>query len=258
VEHGNAMTRVGILGCGNIARILASRSAGFRIAAVFDRHPERVESIAAACGAIACHELHSFLQGDFDLVVEAASIGAIQRYTDEILRAGKDLIPLSVGAFADQGFTSNMVTLAGDLGRRIRIPSGALFGLDNVKIARHSHVDSLVLRTTKNPASLNLKTTGKKLLFQGSASQCIERFPRNVNVAVALSLAAGTDIQMELWVDPAIMRNTHEVLMTGEFGELDILVRNIPCPDNPATSYLAALSILTLLADWGQPLVVGT
>ena len=37
-----------------------------------------------------------------------------------------------------------------------------------------------------------------------------------------------------------------------------IRVSNIPSPDNPATSYLAALSILTLLRDLEDPLVVGT
>ena len=31
-----------------------------------------------------------------------------------------------------------------------------------------------------------------------------------------------------------------------------------PVPDNPATSYLAALSILTLLKNLDSPLVVGT
>ena len=37
-----------------------------------------------------------------------------------------------------------------------------------------------------------------------------------------------------------------------------ISVHNLPSPDNPATSYLAALSVLTLLADLDTPLVVGT
>jgi len=46
--------------------------------------------------------------------------------------------------------------------------------------------------------------------------------------------------------------------MEGDFGETFIRVTNVPSPDNPATSYLAALSILSLLKDLEDPIVVGT
>ena len=63
---------------------------------------------------------------------------------------------------------------------------------------------------------------------------------------------------MELWVDPAVDKNIHELFIEGAFGETYIKVTNLPSPDNPATSYLAALSILSLLKDLGNPFVVGT
>ena len=63
---------------------------------------------------------------------------------------------------------------------------------------------------------------------------------------------------MELWVDPALERNVHEISVEGDFGEISIQVKNVPSPDNPATSYMAALSILTLLKNLENPLVVGT
>jgi aspartate dehydrogenase len=44
------------------------------------------------------------------------------------------LIILSVGAFADSASRQRLEELASRLGRTIRIPSGALFGLDNLKI----------------------------------------------------------------------------------------------------------------------------
>jgi predicted dinucleotide-utilizing enzyme len=44
----------------------------------------------------------------------------------------------------------------------------------------------------------------------------------------------------------------------GAFGETTILTQNLPSPDNPSTSYLAALSIITLLKNLDRPLVVGT
>ena len=83
-------------------------------------------------------------------------------------------------------------------------------------------------------------------------------FPKNVNVSVAMSLAAGMDTDVELWVDPEVDRNVHELFIEGDFGETYIKVVNVPSPDNPATSYLAALSILSLLDDLCSPIVVGT
>ena len=63
---------------------------------------------------------------------------------------------------------------------------------------------------------------------------------------------------MELWADPAVDRNVHEIVAEGAFGDAYIRIRNVPSPDNPATSYLAALSILVLLRDLAEPIKVGT
>jgi len=48
------------------------------------------------------------------------------------------------------------------------------------------------------------------------------------------------------------------LFVEGDFGETYVKVTNFPSPDNPATSYLAALSILSLLEDLNSPIVVGT
>ncbi len=73
-----------------------------------------------------------------------------------------------------------------------------------------------------------------------------------------MGLAAGRDADVELWVDPGIERNIHEIFAEGDFGgDIYVRVRNVPSPDNPATSYMAALSILTLLKNLENPLVVG-
>ena len=54
-----------------------------------------------------------------------------------------------------------------------------------------------------------------------------------------MGLAAGQDADVELWVDPAD-KNIHELFIEGSFGKTYIRVTNVPSPDNPATSYLAA------------------
>ena len=53
-------------------------------------------------------------------------------------------------------------------------------------------------------------------------------------------------------------RNVHELFVEGDFGEAHIEVTNVPSPDNQATSYLAALSILSLLSNLDNPLIVGS
>lgn len=63
---------------------------------------------------------------------------------------------------------------------------------------------------------------------------------------------------MEIWADPAVSSNQHEIEAEGEFGKVTITTDNLPAPDNPATSYLAALSVLTLRSDLADPVRVGT
>ena len=251
--------KIGLLGCGNISNIIARNQSNLEVVALFDRHPERIEALAPFFPKAACHSsFHSFIQEPFDILVEAASIGAVQEYAEDTLKQGKGLIILSVGALAERPFRESLEALARTQEKVIRIPSGALFGLDNLKIGRISRIDRLLLRTTKHPSSLGIEANQKTLLFHGPASECIKHYPKNINVAVSLSLAADREAEVELWADPAATRNRHEVLFSGEFGETTIEILNLPCPDNPATSYLAALSVLTLLQGLDQPLVIGT
>ena len=252
------MLSAGLLGCGNIGGIIARQKLPVNVIAVHDRDPERANAVADKLGAEVATNFEALIGREFDILIEAASVEALSVYGEQILAAGKDLVALSVGALADQAYRDRLVRLARRLGRRIRIPSGALFGLDNLKVTRISRLDELVLRTTKSPRALNLQATERKLLFRGAAGECIRHYPKNVNVAVALSLAAGQEATVELWVDPAATVNTHEILVRGEFGETQIRVANLPCPDNPSTSYLAALSVLTLLRGLDDPLVIGT
>jgi aspartate dehydrogenase len=252
------MASIGLLGCGNIGRVIAGSDVGIDIRALFDRIPEKAAALSRQSGAPAFTEFSSFIRGDFDLVVEAASVEAVQDYAEEVLRCGKDLVVLSVGGLAEPGFREHLVEIARAQKKKIYVPSGAIAGLDSLKVGQIAGMETLILRTTKSPSSLNLKIKERRLIFQGKAHDCIREFPRNINVAVALSLAAGRDADVEIWVDPAVDRNIHEVYARGRFGEITITVSNVPSPDNPATSYLAALSILVLLKNLESPLVIGT
>jgi aspartate dehydrogenase len=252
------MMKIGLLGCGNIGHIIAVHASGFVISAVYDKVPERAEEIAALAGAQSYEDFSSFLGADVDIIVEAASVSAARNYTLDVLAAGKDMVIMSVGALTDKDFRHRVRKAALEHKRKVYLPSGAIFGLDNLKIGRISRISRLLLRTTKSPASLGIEAGTRRMVFSGKANECIKAFPKNVNVSVAMSLAAGQDTDVELWVDPEVDRNVHELFFEGDFGEAYIKVTNFTSPDNPATSYLAALSILCLLEKLSDPIIVGT
>lgn len=254
------MPRIGLLGCGNIASIIATHATeSLEIIACYDVDSARCRDYASRTGAIACADLGELLASDYALLVEAASPAAVRECLPGALEQGRDVVVLSVGALCDAGFLDQVRALAGHLRRTIHVPSGAVFGLDNIKVARISGLERLLLRTTKAPRSLGMNdVTGRQCVFRGKAGEAVRRFPKNINVSAALGLAAGREPDVELWVDPAATSNRHEILAVGDFGEVTIRTDNRPSPDNPATSYLAALSVLTLLRDLDDPVRVGT
>lgn len=252
------MIRIGLLGCGNIGHIIAKYQGSFEIAALHDQIFERSLDLSYLTSGTPCRDFESFIAQEMDVVVEAASVQAVRLFGKRVLNNGKDLVVMSVGALSDPFFRDDLIETARKHGKKIHIPSGAIFGLDNLKVGRISEISRLLLRTTKSPASLGIPTSGRKMIFQGKADDCIREFPKNINVSVAISLAAGKETDVELDVDPEVDRNQHEIFIEGEFGEAYIRIQNVPSPENPATSYLAALSILTLLEQMNDPLVVGT
>lgn len=250
-------TLVGLIGCGNIGRILAEHQKSFTITYVYDTDPEKLRSFSEAYGIHACSTFAEFLLLESDIIVEAASVSAAEAYLPDIIRAGNNVLIMSTGALADEHFRSSISTLAREKGTQIHLPSGAVMGLDNIRISAISPVNVVKLKTTKPPRSLGLPKSTLKCVFSGKASDCIRLYPKNSNVSVSLSLAAQRDIDVELWADPLAEQITHEIFFSGAFGDAYIRVVNRPSPGNPATSYLAALSALAVLENLNNPLKIG-
>ncbi len=75
------MNRIGLLGCGAIGSIIARHKTSVEITALYDRIPERREQLATMLGDTRLHtSFDSFIRDEFDIVVEAASIGAVEDY----------------------------------------------------------------------------------------------------------------------------------------------------------------------------------
>jgi len=81
-----------------------------------------------------------------------------------------------------------------------------------------------------------------------------------VNVAATLSLAGvGLDkTRLRIIADPKAKTNTHHVEVVGAFGRFTMMLDNVPCKDNPKTSYLAVLSALATLRRMHNVVEIGT
>lgn len=252
--------KLGVIGCGNIAGIVASHGERvLDIVACYDIDPSRTRAYADRTGARPCNSLDELLQQDFPVLLEAASVEGATDCVLPAIRAGKDVVVLSVGALYDASFLDEARRAAATAGRRIHVPSGAIYGLDNLKVARLVGLDQFTLKSSKHPRALGLdNVTERTCVFRGKAMEAVHHFPKNINVSSALGLATGTEPDVEIWADPGVENNRHEIHACGDFGEVTIIADNRPSPDNPATSYLAALSVLALLRKLGDPLQIGS
>lgn len=250
------MMKIGIIGTGNIARIIAQHADGYEVACVYDAIEDKAKGFAKEFG---CDFLKPSEFPQLDLVVEAASQEAVGEFGEKILSRGQDLMVMSVGAFADMGLFRRMKKVAEERDLKLVLPSGAVAGLDGVKSAGVGKIDEVTLTTTKPPKGLGLNSNKRTVVFEGPASEAVKKFPKNVNVAATLSLVGiGLDrTKVRIVADPEVDKNQHEIFARGEFGELQSKVKNVPSPENPKTSYLAALAAVSAIRRFKESVVIG-
>ena len=185
------------------------------------------------------------------------------------IKAGRIFIPASVGALLDR---LDLIEKSKITGARIIVPTGALLGLDAVRAAAEGKIYSVQMVTRKPPSGLkgapyldqkniDLDELSEPLkLFSGPARKAVQGFPANVNVAAALSLAGiGPDkTSIEIWADPGVTRNTHDIIVDSDSAKLTMRIENIPSKQNKRTGRITALSILATLRGLTSTLKVGT
>ncbi|WP_353056389.1 aspartate dehydrogenase [Sporosarcina luteola] len=261
---------MGLIGRGNLGTYLLNKInkerllPNTKITAILDEREKagiELPPFAAEYGCTAYHDIDLFLHSDIDIVVECSNIESAKTYAVETVKQ-KDLLLISIGAFADPSFGNLVEQAAEASGRRIYLPSGAIGGLDVLKAATFAgSVESVTLTTRKPAHSLTAeRMTAEQTLFEGSARDAIEQFPKNANVAIVLSLA-GIGVEkttVRIIADPAVSQNIHHIKAKGDFGEFDMTLKNNPSPDNPKTSHITGASILAALADLDSAVVVGS
>lgn len=264
--------RVAIAGLGAIGRSLARKlhdgvpGLVLACAAVGDRARAQafLDREGIACPLVNPDEFPAHA----DIAVECAPASQLENICRPMLTAGKSVVVLSCGALLPR---PDLVELAKAHGGAIIVPTGALLGLDAVTAAAEGEISSVRMVTRKPPSGLKgapwLERNGisveglneAKLVFSGSAREAAAGFPANVNVAAALSLAGiGPDrTRIEIWADPALTRNCHDIEVEADSANFRLSIENVPS-DNPKTGRIVALSVLATLRKLGAPLRVGT
>lgn len=257
------MKKIGIVGCGTIGSFLAKRierdfKSFARIAGLCDIDPNKAKALADKLSKKRPILSLGKLIDKSDLVVEAASGSASAQICKKAVEKGRDVMIMSVGGLLGK---SGLFHLAKNRGARIILPSGAICGLDGLKSAGAGRIKKVTLTTRKPPQGLkgapyivqnniDLEAiTGEKVIFEGTAKEAIRGFPKNINVSAVISLAGigPNRTRVRIVTSPEYMVNMHEIEVEGDFGRLIARTENVPSPDNPKTSFLAALSAVATL-----------
>ena len=267
--------KVGLIGCGTIGSLLATtidkEIPRLRLIAVHDQDKGKARKLAESLytkPALAL-DVEEVVELS-DLVIEAASPEIVGDLLKLVLKKKKDLMIMSVGGVLEHLELLEKVEKFGQ--SRVFFPSGAIAGLDGLNAARQGDIQSVTLVTSKPPQAfagapyviqnrIDLNSiTNPAVIFEGSSREAVRGFPRNINVSAILSLAGiGMDkTKVKIIADPSLVRNTHRIMIQGDFGDIEIKVENVPSPANPKTSMLAALSAIAMLKKIVNSVKIGT
>lgn len=209
------------------------------------------------------------LPDDLDLMIDCAGHTALAANGAEILQSGTDLITVSIGALADQKLYDKLQDAALQGNAKLYLASGAIGALDCLQAARTGRLENVTYVGRKPPAGwagspaekridLAALTKGAAVHFEGSARDAAIEYPKNANVAAAVALAGVgfEETRVKLIADADITENIHEIQATGDFGNFQFQIRGKSLPDNPRSSALAAMSVVSKLEQLSKPIIL--
>ncbi len=265
--------KVGIAGFGTIGKVVASvldgGIEGLALAAVCTRSEEKCrQEMAETCRAVPVVSPEN-LARQCDIIVECVPRSAFRQIAEPALRNGRLLVTVSGAGLLEH---MDLVDMARANRGQIILATGALLGLDAVRAAAEGDITAIRMVTRKPPKSLagapflqehgiSIDNLSEPLrVFAGTAREGASGFPANVNVAAALGLAGigPDDTLLEIWADPALTRNTHEIHVDADSARFSLRIENVPSPTNPGTGKITALSVIATLRGLTSPLRVGT
>ncbi len=224
---------------------------------VHNRNPERLRDIPSS---LICRDLSQFAEYVPDLVVECAHPEISFRYGASFLQMG-DYMPLSVTAFANEGFAQTINQAIAESGRHIFIPQGALIGVDSLTGWRHMWKD-VTITFRKHPRNIDFSESsfdpgsiaGETIVYDGPVRGIALQYPRNVNTMVTCALATvGLDrCRARLVADPSLNEAIAEVEAWGTDGSYHNSVKRQPVTGVSGTEMLqsALRSVIKATGAW--------
>jgi len=260
-----------LIGYGAIARAIRNGIADDRRVSVTHVlvRPERKDALQRELGAqVRVVANIEELKGEVDCAVECAGHSAATSYVPDLLRSGVDVVLVSTGSLSQPGLAARLEDAASHGRAQLVVVPGAVAGIEALSAARNFGLDSVTYVGRKPPqgwrgtpaeAKFDLSNLDEPTtIFEGSAREAAELYPKNANVAATIGLAGiGLDAtRVRLIADPGTDRNHHLLRAEGTFGSLEVKVGNNPLPDNPKTSALAACSAVRALRNRAAAVVI--
>lgn len=254
---GVAVAGYGIVGFGRIGARLAGRLGGATAVLV---RPAQIARAAMLVGPeAAVSSLEAFLARRPAIAFECASPQTLAELGPVLLKAGIDLVPLSLTALADPEVERRLMAAAETGPGRIEIAPGAIGTLDLLATAREGGLRRVIYRQLKSPAMWQLTPAAaladlasirdRKVFFKGSVRDVARRLPNNLNTSIGVALAGlGLDqTEAELVADPAISETAHELEIHAAPGNARLRLggREVP-PDGDPVDY-TTFSLMRLL-----------
>lgn len=254
-----AMIGLGAIGQG-VVRLLEQQSVDqVKIIAALVRDPTRSRTVSTPVVTT----LHDLLDYKPDVVVEVAGHAGLRQHGSAVLRAGYNLVAVSVGVLAHPEVLDALLAAAAEGDTQLKIASGAVGALDAIAAAKQGGLDRVTHTVRKPPSTLfgpdSEQLTEPMTVFSGFAREAAIKYPESVNVTAAVSFAGlGLDrTEVRIIADPEVDRNQHQITAAGAFGRLSFEVQGIPTDENPRTGRLVAMSIVNTLRGYKSSIVIG-
>lgn len=272
MHEANASSKIGcmekkslvIVGCGKLGGIVADAVAngvlaGYELIGVYSRTRAKAEALAVRMPQrpTVCDSIEDLLALRPDFVVEAASPAAMRELALPALRCGVSVVTLSIGAFADEGFYTEVMRVAREHGTRVYVVSGATGGFDVLQTAALMGGATARFFNEKGPNALrgtavydDALQTEQRTVFSGTAKEAIAMFPTKVNVTVAASRASVGPENMHVTMQstPGFVGDTQRVEIKNEQVHAVIDVYS-------ATSEIAGWSVVSTLLNISSPVM---
>jgi|SRR5699024_1794530 len=262
--------KIAIVGSGSLGSIIGEYVSqelyqNYEILGILSGRIENAKKLVDKIGGKAYASIDEVIADNPDYIVEATTLEVLKEFGVKILENGISLIPLSVGALADNEFYIKIKKAALENNCRVHIPPGAVGGFDVLGASMLMEDAEVSITTEKSPNSLNGAPIleGRKLseekeedVFKGSALEAIKHFPQNVNVAVATALATTVveNTTVSIRSIPRLNSNKHRIRLTGDTVNVEVTIKTTPSKDNPKSSSLAAYSVINLLKELVVPI----